>query len=147
MGNLKFLARFLGVSVDYLLDDTEVTDELIIREPYNLAAYGRGCRKVRKDRVVRDKFPDAKIYTLFGRQKLACLESVGDNVPDCRSGMQTAVKNSDRTFYLVEKEGYQFFVTVTDHDVIIRPLEQPLRGNGFSIDGWNFIKCNYEIGV
>ena len=142
VGNLKVLARLLNVSVDYLLDEGEAAEEPVIREPYNLAAYGRGCRKVRKDRLVREKFPGAKIYTLFGRQTLADPDALADSVPDCRTG---AVE-PDKAFYLVEKEERQFLVTVTDAFLEIRPLEQPLEGNPFSIDGWHFIRYNFEIG-
>ena len=145
VGNLKVLARILNVSVDHLLDEAEVGDELVIREPYKLAAYGRGCKKVKKDRVVRDKFPDAKIYTLFGRQELVNLEQLDDIALDCRTSTQDLMKNTDKEFYLIEKENRQFFVTVTDAFVESRPLEQPLCGNSFSIDGWNFIKYNYEV--
>lgn len=146
VGNLKVLARLLNVSVDHLLDEAEATEDLVIREPYHLAAYGRGCKKVKKDRVVREKFPGAKIYTLFGRQELMNLESLAGNVPDCRTSAQDLVKNTDKAFYLVEKDERQFLVTVTDAFLEIRLLEQPLRGNAFSFDGWNFIKYNFEIG-
>ena len=40
--NLKALAGFLNVSVDYLLDDGERIDEFITREAYDLASYGKG---------------------------------------------------------------------------------------------------------
>lgn len=145
VGNLKVLARLLNVSVDHLLDEGSVGDELVIREPYHLAAYGRGCKKVKKDRVVRDKFPDAKIYTLFGRQELANLEQLADHAPDCRMSPQDVLKNTDKAFYLIEKGTQQFFVIVTDTFIEIRPLEQHLDGSSFTIDGWNFIKYNYEI--
>ena len=39
--NLKALAGFLNVSVDYLLDDEERIDELVTREAYDLASYGK----------------------------------------------------------------------------------------------------------
>ena len=147
VGNLKILARLLSVSVDQLLDDTDATDELVIREAYSLAAYGKGCKKVKKDRVVREKFPDGKIYTLFGRQELMDLDRCSGSAPDCRTNPQDLIKNTDKAFYLIEKENRQFFVTVTDTFVEIRPLEQPLQGNSFTVDGWNFIKCNYELSL
>ena len=147
VGNLKVLARLLSVSVDQLLDETEVTDEAMIRESYNLAAYGRGCKKVKKDRVVRDKFPDAKIYSLLGRQELMDLDQFAGSALDCQISSQDLIKDADKAFYLIEKENRQFFVTVTDTFVEIRPLEQPMQSNSFTIDGWNFIKCNYEIGI
>ena len=145
VGNLKTLARLLGVSVDFLLDESEAADTPVIREPYQLAAYGHGCRKVQKDRAVRQKFPEARIYTLFGRQDPATLKPLPDNPPACRSNAQNLRKNDDTAFYLVEKDGHSLFVTLTDAFIEIRPLEQPLEGNRFSLDGWSFIKYHYEI--
>lgn len=147
VGNLKVLARFLNVSVDHLLDDEEMGDRLVIREVYHLAAYGQGCKRVKKDRVVREKFPDARIYSLFGRQEMPHTERFVDTMPGCRSGGREMLASQDKAFYLVEKEERQFFVTVTDTFVEIRPLEPPLDGSHFCIDGWNFIKSNYEIAT
>lgn len=146
VGNLKMLARLLNVSVDRLLDEAEEVDESVIREPYNLVAYGHGCKKVKKDRAVREKFPDAKIYTLLGRQELTNLMRFADNAADCQTKVQDLIKDVNKSFYLIEKDGRQLFVTLTDAFIEIRPLEQPLQSNSFSIDGWNFIKYNYEIG-
>ena len=146
VGNLKLLARLLNVSVDYLLDETKTVDDLVIRETYQLAAYGYGCKKIKKDRAVRSRFPDAVIYPLLARQELADLESFADNTPDCRTSPLDWVKNTDKAFYLIEKDARQFVVTVTDVYVEIRPLEHPLQGDRFHLNGWSFIKCNYEIG-
>lgn len=62
MDNLKAISKLLNVSVDYLLDDGEVIDELVMREAYNLSEYGKGSKRKHKDRVVLNKFPDAEIY-------------------------------------------------------------------------------------
>ena len=145
VGNLKILARLLNVSVDHLLDETQEVEDLVIREAYQLADYGYGCKKVRKDRVVRSKFPDAVIYPLLARQEPVELGSLADNTPDCRANPLDRVKNTDKAFYLIEKDDRQFVVTVTDAFVEIQPLEQPLQGNSFRFGGWNLIKYNYEI--
>lgn len=147
VGNLKMLARLLNASVDRLLDEGDVTDTAVIRENYNLAAYGYGCGRVKKDRVVREKYPDATIYPLLGRQEPEKLELPSDNTPDCRTSPVDLMKQTNKSFYLIEKESRQFLVTVTDTFVETRPLECPLQGSHLSIDGWNFIKCNYEIGI
>ena len=147
VGNLKILARLLNVSVDHLLDETQTVDEPVIRENYQLAAYGYGCKKLKKDRVVRSKFPDAVIYPLLGRQEIVDMEALGDCAPDCHTNPMDQAKNTEKAFYLVEKAGRQLFVMLTDAFIEIRPLEQPLQGNSFSVDGWNFIKCNYEIRI
>ena len=147
VGNLKMLAKLLGVSVDYLLDETKTADESLIRESYNLSSYGRGCKKVKKDRAVREKFPDAKIYTLFGRQNFTDPKQFADHIAGCRANGQIFNSNGDKSFYLVEKDGRQLLVTLTDDFIETRLLEEPLPGSSFSVDGWNFIKYNYEIGI
>lgn len=146
VGNLKILARLLSVSVDRLLDEAEEVDESVVREPYNLVAYGHGCKKMKKDRVVRKKFPDAKIYTLLARQELTDLTRFASSAVDCHTTLQNIIKDVNKSFYLIEKDDRQLFVTLTDTFIEIRPLEQTLENNTFSIDGWNFIKYNYEIG-
>ena len=84
---------------------------------------------------------------MLGRPELVNLDLPSDSSPDCRTSPVDRIKQTDKSFYLIEKEDRQFLVTVTDVFVETRPLEHPLQGNNFSIDGWNFIKCNYEIGV
>ena len=144
VGNLKILARLLNASVDQLLDDTAAEDS-VIREPIHLGAYGYGCKKVRKDRAVREKYPDAAIYPLLGQQEPASMEMTGENPGSCCGSLLDRGKNGDKAFYLIERDGRQFIVTVTDAFLETRPLEEPLRDNGFRIDGWSLIKCNYEI--
>lgn len=137
VGNLKVLARLLNTSVDYLLDEGQSAEQSVICEAYNLHSYGRGCKKVKKDRVVREKFPDARICALLGRRELTPsmdkVERVSNN------------PNADKEFYLVEYDGRQFFVTITDTVVQTKALEVPITDNQFSLDGWDFIKCNYEV--
>ena len=150
--NLKALAQLLNVSVDYLLDDGEVIDEVVMREPYNLSDYGKGIRKRKKDRVIREKFPDAEIHTLLGEQKLTKSEKVVDNalgfltnapfgVPQFING----IKNLDKEYYLIEKDGKQFLVTVTDEFVETRQLAKRITAEKFEIGNWKFIKCSYEV--
>lgn len=145
VGNLKILARLLSVSVDRLLDESDEGNESVIREPYTLTAYGPGCKRVKKDRAVRAKFPDAKIYTLLGRQELTDLERFEGHVTDCHTIVENLIKDVNKSFYLIEKEGRQLFVTLTGTFIETRPLDPPLENNSFSIDGWFFIKYNYEI--
>ena len=147
VGNLKMLARLLNVSVDQLLDEGQSANTSVIRENYNLDAYGYGCSRVKKDRVVREKYPDATIYPLLARQDLANLDLFSDNIPNCSTSPVDRLKQTDKSFYLIEKENRQFLVTVTDVFVETRPLDYPVQGNSFHIDGWNFIKCNYEIRI
>ena len=150
--NLKALAQLLNVSVDYLLDDGEVIDELVIREPYNLSDYGKDIKKKKKDRVIREKFPDAEIHTLLGKLKLTKSEKVIDNLlgfftdaPFGTPDLINSFKNMDKEFYLVEKDGKQFLVTVTDEFIETRQLAKRISAEKFEIGNWQFLKCKYEV--
>ena len=150
--NLKALAQLLNVSVDYLLDDGEVIDEVVMREPYNLSDYGNGIKKKKKDRVIREKFPDAEIHTLLGKLKLTKSEKVIDNLlgffTDAPFGTPELInnfKNMDKEFYLVEKDGKQFLVTITDEFVETRQLAKRITAEKFEIGNWQFLKCKYEV--
>ena len=149
--NLKALAQLLNVSVDYLLDDGEVIDEVVMREPYNLSDYGKGIKKKKKDRVIREKFPDAEIHTLLGKLKLTKSEKVIDNLlgfftdaPFGTPDLINSFKNMDKEFYLVEKDGKQFLVTVTDEFIETRQLAKRITADKFEIGNWKFTKCAYE---
>lgn len=144
VGNLKILARLLGVSVDHLLDEEEPTQDSVIREEYCLANYGRGCKKVKKDRLVREKFADAKIYPLFAQQDRNGLQACAAYLPECGKGLD-APHQTDKAFYLVEKETHRLLVTVTDTVMEIRRLEQGMDRDRFCCDGWSFIRDNYEL--
>ena len=150
--NLKALAQLLNVSVDYLLDDGEAIDEVVMREPYDLLGYGKGSKKKKKDRVIREKFPDAEIHTLLGKLKLTKSEIVIDNLlgffMDAPFGMPeliNSIKNTNKEFYLVEKDGKQFFVTVTDEFIEPRQLAKRITAEKFEIGNWQFTKCAYEV--
>ena len=150
--NLKALAQLLNVSIDYLLDDGEVIDELVMREPYNLSEYGKGIKKKKKDRVIREKFPDAEIHTLLGKLKLTKSEKVIDNLlgfftdaPFGTPELINSFKNMDKEFYLVEKDRKQFLVTVTDEFMETRQLAKRISAEKFEIGNWKFTKCAYEV--
>lgn len=149
--NLRALAQLLNVSIDYLLDGGETVDVLVMREAYNLSDYGKGLRKTKKDRLILEKFPDAEIHTLLGELKLTKGEKVVDNtlgfLTDAPFGMPqfiNGIKNLDKEFYLVEQDGKQLFVTVTDEFIETRQLVKPVTGDKFEIGNWKYIKCAYE---
>ena len=145
--NLKLLSRLLGVSVDSLLDDSTGAGSPVIREVVHLSAYGRGCAKVKKDRMMRKKYPAAKICTLLGRPELTGEESVVDSTlgfltagPFGTPEFMKSVRSMDRDFYLVEQEDAPLFITVTDSFLEIRPLSQQPVGQAFRLGGWLFIR-------
>lgn len=154
VGNLKILARLLNVSVDYLLDEGEQQEQAVLRESYDLASYGRGCKKLKKDRLVREKFPDAKIYTLLARPERATVEGSIDDTIGCMSAAplgasdaRCGIKNRDKEFYLVERPDRRYVVMVADGFMETRPLEDSMDPDRFTLEGWSFIRCSYAHGI
>ncbi len=147
--NLKQLSRILGVSLDQLLREE---GGMVIREPIDLSAWGRGCKKVKKDRIIRAKFPEAVIHTLLGQLIPTRAEKVADNVlgflTDAPFGIPefvNSMKNLDKEFYLVEQEDGQYFVTLTDAFLECRAVEKKITEPRFTLGDWSFIKCNYPV--
>lgn len=150
--NLKVISKLLNVSIDYLLDSGAVAEELVLREPYNLSDYGNGIRKTKKDRVIHEKFPDAEIHTLLAEQKLTTSEKVADNAigfltsaPFGIPQLINSLKNLDKEFYLIEKDGRQFLVVVTDEFIETRRLAKRVDGEKFEIGNIRFTKCAYKV--
>lgn len=150
--NLKALAGFLHVRMESMLDDGEETGALVMREPYSLPECGRGGKSALKDRAVRDRFPDAQIHPLLGEKKLTKSEKLVDNAlgfltdaPFGIPGLIQSLKHMDQAFYLVEVDGRQFLVTVTDEWMEIRPLAKRMIGNRFEIGDWKFTRCAHAI--
>jgi len=150
--NLKSLAGLLNVSVDYLLDGGETVDAYVLREAVDLSDYGTGSRKKKKDRLIREKFPEARIRPLIAKQKLTRNEKIIDNVlgfvfaaPFGVPQTINDVKSADRAYYLVDQDDRQLFVCVTDEFIETRQLARPFTEKKFEVGGWEFTKCSYEI--
>lgn len=145
--NLKMLSRLLNVSVDSLLDDRAEAESVPIRRSINLAAYGRGCKKVKKDRLMREQFPGAAITALLGRPEMAEEGRIVDStlgfltpIPFGTPEYMKSVRDMDRAFYLVEQEAEQLFVTVTEEFLEIQPLPRQLTEPVFRLGNWTFVR-------
>jgi len=123
-----------------------------MREAIDLALYGKGIKKTKKDRIVMERFPDAKIFTLLGNLKTTKGEKIVDNLlgflTDAPFGIPefiNSVKNLDKEFYLVEENSKQYFVMVTDEYIEIRQPSAPITENDFEFEGFKFKKCKYKV--
>jgi len=154
--NLKQLSKLLNVSIDYLLDSGESIDLSVMREEINLEDYtytrnfkGRCSKKAgKKDMIVMEKYPNAEIHGLLGKQILTKGEKITDNaigfltdapfgIPEVLNG----IKNTDKEFYLVNQADKQFFVIVTDEFMESRRLAEKIMDKKFSIGNFSFIDC------
>jgi len=123
-----------------------------MRENYNISEYGKGGRKKIKDRVIRDKYPSATIFTLIAREKVEKSERLIDNIlgffTDLPFGIPDfikSVKNLDKEFYLVEENDSQIIVMITDEFIESNTLTERIDKDKFELDGFKFIKCKYEV--
>lgn len=141
----------MNENLDFL-QDNNIIDETVIREPYDISSYGKGIRKKKKDRAIKQRFPDCEIHTLLGKVKLSRKEKVMDNllgfftdIPFGTPELANSLKNMDKEFYLVEKSGEQLLVTVTDEFIEQRRLKIRITADKFEIGDWQFTKCKYEV--
>lgn len=149
--NLVQLARLLNVSVDSLLSEDGDGTSPVIRETYRLADYGRGCDKVKKHCMMRDRFPGARICVLLGRPELSREDGCANSargiltpVPFGSPEYMKSVRQTGRDFYLVEQEDGRYFVTVTDTHLEIRPFPLPPAERSFRLGGWHFV-CGEDL--
>lgn len=154
--NLKQLSKLLNISIDYLLDSRENIDLSVLREEINLDDYsytrkfkGRWSKKAgKKDMVVMEKYPNAEIHGLLGKQILTKGENITDHAVGFLSGAPfgipeflNGIKNADKEFYLANQSDKQFFVTVTDEFIESRQLAEKISDKKFSIGNFSFIDC------
>ena len=150
--NLKAIGKLLNVTVDYLIDDIQNIDNIVLKEDIDLKKYGKERRKVIKDKIIKEKYPQAKIHPLIGKVKLTKSEKVVDNVigiltsapfgiPEFINGM----KNLDKEFYLVEQDEIVYLVMITDEFMESRRIDNYIGDNKFEYEDWEFIKCKYEV--
>lgn len=160
--NLKHISKALDVSIDYLIDSRENIDLSVIREEidldsysYNPKIYKRWIKKAgKKDMIVTEKYPNAEIHYLMGKQILTKKEKITDNaigfltdapfgIPDFING----IKNSDKEFYLVNLPDKQYLVSVTDEFIESRQLTEKITDKKFEIGNFSFVDCCIISGV
>lgn len=149
--NLKALSCLLNVSIDYLLDDGKNMDKLVIKEAIDLSKYN-GSHKAKKDKCVREKYPNAKIYLLLAKTKLTKGQQIFDNLlgiftdaPFGTADVYNELKNAGKQYYLAEQGDKQFLILVTDEFVISRELAKKQHFDKFEIGNIKFKKCTYEV--
>ena len=145
--NLKNIAWALGVSIDYLLDDGTRLELSVIRESVDLTRYGKGRKKVIKDKIVREKYPDAEIFTLLAEEKLTKPERIFDtflvfftNLCETMS-LVKSLNNLDKEFYLVRQGQRQYLVMVTSEFLESRELAEPMTEKKFQIGNFKYVNC------
>lgn len=156
--NLKMIADVLGVSVDYLLDDGNALNLSVTKKAIDLTKFGdrrklSHTRKVEiKERIVREEYPDAEILRLtVTKIKNTKSETIADQaigwfalilggIPLFGTQEFGKTLNSlDQQYYLVDEEKAQYFVLLTDEQMISRSLAKRITDKKFEIGDREFL--------
>ena len=151
--NLKNIANVLNVSIDFLLDDEGTLDKTIIKEQINLNDYVKeGKLRSKKDAVVYAKYPDADITPLLAKKKsskgqkvFAELLGILTDAPFGTDEVFNQISDARNAYYLVQEEGKQIFVTVTEDFIESKVMAKEIVGNKFEIGDYKFQKANYKV--
>lgn len=150
--NLKLLSKTLNVSLDYLLDDGESMEQMVVRESYDINKYGKGSKTKIKDKIIKERFPDDEIYPLISKYKpnkkerwIGNLIGFFTDAPFALPQTIQECKNSSNKAYLVEKENYQLFVLISDEYIETKKLPRRISSPKFEIGEWKYIKCKYTV--
>lgn len=151
--NLRILSKVLDVSVDFLLDDEAVLHKTIIKEQINLDDYVKeGKLRGRKDAVVYAKYPNANITPLLAKKKSTKGQKVfGEllgwftDAPFGTDEIFNQIADIHNSYYLVNQEDMQIFVTVTDDFIESKILVKTIIGDKFEIGDYKYRKANYKV--
>ncbi len=148
--NLKAISKLLDVSLDYLLGDGEDIELNVTKEPIDLTAYGNGFKKKRKDKLMREKYPQAEIMTLIPKKVLSKGERFIDELVTfftdaCGvADILHSLKLVGCEYYLVICEDKQYLVIVSDEFIEAHRMNKPVnaeRGSQFQIGDIRYTNC------
>ena len=145
--NLKSIAFVLDVSVDYLLDDGTSLELSVTREKIDLSKYGKGRKKVKKDKAIREKYPNAEIMTLVAEEKLTKPEKAANVALWVLTNLHfvfnfvKGLNHLDDEYYLVNDGQKQYLVLVTSEFIESRELAEHITDIKFEIGNYKFVNC------
>lgn len=151
--NLKMISKVLSVSIDFLLDDENVLDKTVIKEQINLEDYVKeGKLRSKKDAVVYAKYPNADITPLLTKKKSTKGQKMfGEllgwltDAPFGTDEVFNRIADAHNSYYMVQQDDKQIFVTVTDEFIESRIMAKKITGNKFEMGDYKFQMAVYKV--
>lgn len=146
--NLKSIAHFLNVSLDYLLDEGENLNLQTTKEPINLNEYKKyGKCRSKYDAVVLTKYPNATVINpLLRKKKLSKAENIFEWVTSAFGVFEVVdqINNSDQ-YYIVEMNDRQYLVRVSKEFIFSSEQAKKITEQKFIIGNDKFVKTAYKL--
>ena len=158
LSNLKMLSEILNTSVDALLYGDEGLDFSVIKKMIDLTCYGDSGKLSRfkmiaiKEKIIREVYPQAEILRLtLTKIKNSKAEDVMDKaigffalllagIPLFGTQEMGKMANSlGEQYFLVNDEKKQYFVLMTDEQMISRIMINPIHDKKFSLVDREFL--------
>ena len=151
--NLKMISKVLNVSIDFLLDEEDVLDKTVIKEQINLDDYVKeGKLRSKKDAVVYAKYPNTDITPLLAKKKSTKGQKVfGEllgwltDAPFGTDEVFNQIADAHNSYYMVQQDDKQIFVTVTDEFMESRIMAKKITGNKFEMGDYKFQMAVYKV--
>lgn len=151
--NLKMISKVLNVSIDFLLDEEDVLDKTVIKEQINLDDYVKeGKLRSKKDAVVYAKYPDADITPLLAKKKSTKGQKMfGEllgwltDAPFGTDEIFNQIADAHNSYYMVQQDDKQIFVTVSDEFIESRIMAKKITGNKFEMGDYKFQMAVYKV--
>lgn len=144
--SLQALAKLFNVSIEYLLEDNDLTNNEI-KEDIDITKY----KKTKKDHsifdvIVKERYPDAKVITpLIKRKLLNRMETMIDFIVHPGFLQLSDALNDRSAYYLVEFDQRQLLVNITKEFMLSKELNSQFIGKKKVINQQLFIKMSYIL--
>ena len=149
IANLKATAQLLDVSIDYLLDDSDMLSCKTMKEAIHPADYQKsGKCRCWQDAAVLAKFPKAtQIFPLIRKKKLSRIESIMEWTLLPAFGIFQTVDqiNSGCSYYLADEGDRQFFIAVSKEFIEYSALAARVNDKKFEVGNYIYQKANYGL--
>ncbi len=133
------------------MNDDDSIDLNVIKEPIDLSAYGKGFKKKIKDKIVREKHPNAEIMTLLPQKMLTKGEKLIDNLlgwltsaPFGTPDLINSVKLVGNEYYLVVNNDNQYLVIISNEFIETHRMNikvDTTKGSKFQIGEIKYTNC------
>ena len=147
VNNLKAMAQFLGVSVDFLLAEDEQLSFNEMKEPIDLDSFEKtGKCRSKKDAACFSKYNTADaIYPLIRYKKMTGLTRVVDFfVAPGVNNMLDQIDNKN-AYYLVETGSKQLLISVSNDFITTTELAVKVKPEIFEYGEYLFKKATYQL--